>query len=248
MSSSYTPRYYSAFGGGSRSSALVLVPMLMEWFGPRSVIDLGCGIGEWLATFARAGVAEIRGVDGDYVDRAQLAIPEEAFQTHDFAAPYRPGRRYDLAMSLEVAEHLEEAQGEALVGSLVASADVVVFSAAPPHQAGVRHINRQWPPYWSRLFKRHGYAAIDVLRPRIWTDTRVDWWYRQNSVIYLREARVSDWPALAAHRVDEPLPLVHPEMLAGIVAWGMETELKYWTLWQETHGKPGAGDSPPPGS
>ena len=198
MSSSYTPRYYNAFGSGSRSSAEVIVPMLMEWFKPGSVIDLGCGIGEWLATFAAAGVKEIRGVDGEYVDRGQLAIADAVFQSHDLETPYRPGRRYDLAMSLEVAEHLDEPQGEALVAALVESADVVLFSAAPPHQAGVRHINRQWPPYWSRFFKKHRYAAVDALRPRIWTDTRVDWWYRQNTVMYVLDSRVGEWPALAA--------------------------------------------------
>ena len=51
MSSSDTPRYFNASGSGSRSSAEVVVSMLMDWLKPASVIDLGCGTGKWLATF-----------------------------------------------------------------------------------------------------------------------------------------------------------------------------------------------------
>ena len=234
MSNAYTQRYFGNFQSTSRSSAEVVVPQLMQWFSPASVIDLGCGVGQWLAAFAAAGVRDIRGVDGNYVDRAQLAIGPSEFTAHDLAQPYRPERRYDLAMSVEVAEHLEPAQGAALVGALVEAADVILFSAAAPHQAGVRHINCQWPAYWSRLFQAHGFAAIDAIRPRIWNDARVDWWYRQNVLLYVRENRLPQWPFLAPYRTDEPLALVHPKMLEGIFNWGMEAERKYWALWQES--------------
>jgi SAM-dependent methyltransferase len=234
MSDAYTQQYFGAFQSSSRSSAQVVVPLLLDWFAPASVIDLGCGVGQWLATFAAASVKEIRGVDGDYVDRQQLAIPAQQFTAHDLSQPYRPQQRYDLAMSVEVAEHLQPAQGAALVRSLVEAADVVLFSAAAPHQAGVKHINCQWPAYWTDQFRGHGYAAVDALRRRIWNDTRVDWWYRQNALLYIRQDRLARWPFLASDRTDQPLPLVHPQMLEGIVNWGMEAERKYWDLWQQS--------------
>ena len=105
MSTIYTPAYYGTFQSTSRSSAQVIVPYVMEWFSPSSVIDLGCGMGEWLAIFQSAGVREIQGIDGDYIDRNQLAIPATAFRAHDFSTHYGESRRYDLAMSVEVAEH-----------------------------------------------------------------------------------------------------------------------------------------------
>src|SRR5215213_9197586 len=122
----YTPKYFGNFRSTSRTSAEVVVPQLIEWFSPHSVIDLGCGTGQWLAAFQAAGVADIRGVDGTYVDISQLAIASSAFQAHDFATPFRPSRRYDLAMSVEVAEHLEPQHGAALVRSLVEASDVIL--------------------------------------------------------------------------------------------------------------------------
>ena len=175
MSTIYTPAYYGTFQSTSRSSAQVIVPQIMEWFSPASVIDLGCGMGEWLAVFQSAGVREIQGVDGDHIDRNQLAIPATAFRAHDFSTPYGESRRYDLAMSVEVAEHLSPEQGSAFVRSLTELSDVVLFSAAVPHQAGSQHVNCQWPAYWSRLFSQRGYLAIDAIRTRIWSDPKVDW-------------------------------------------------------------------------
>jgi SAM-dependent methyltransferase len=241
VSTIYTPEYYSTFQTSSRSSAQVIVPRVMEWFSPSSVIDLGCGMGEWLATFQATGVTEIQGVDGDYVDRNQLAIPEFAFKTHNFIEPYSGNRRYDLAMSVEVAEHLDPEHGTSLVHSLTELSDIVLFSAAAPHQPGRHHVNCQWPVYWSRLFSERGHVAIDAIRPQIWSDSRVDWWYRQNLLLYVLESRLPGWPFLKVYRRDEPMALVHPEMLARIIEWGAETEQKYWDLWKLYEHKNSAG-------
>jgi hypothetical protein len=211
----------------------------MQWFAPRSAIDLGCGRGEWLAVFQASGVAEIQGLDGSHVDPNRMAIPASAFVTHDFTQPYRGERRYDLAMSVEVAEHLEPAAGAALVHSLTDLSDVVLFSAAAPHQAGVHHVNCQWPVYWSRLFRERSYVAVDAIRRRIWNNSAVDWWYRQNLLLYIRDARLKSYPVLAVDCTEEPLALVHPEMLRSILEWGLELDRKYWQLWRE-HQPPSA--------
>ena len=248
MADTYNAKYYGAFRSTSRTSAEAIVPELVRWFAPASVIDLGCGVGEWLGVFQAAGVRDIAGVDGTYVDRGQLAIAGDAFAAHDLATPFRASRRYDLAMSLEVAEHLKPGEGAELVNALVGAADVVLFSAAAPHQAGVRHVNCQWPGYWSQLFRSHGYATFDAIRPRFWNDARVDWWYRQNTLLYVSEAVLPKWPFLAAFRADDPLALVHPEMLSGIVRWGLEADRKYWDLWREHQAKSGddaCGDPAP---
>jgi hypothetical protein len=240
-SSVYTPEYYRVFQSSSRSSADVIVPPVMDWFSPASVIDLGCGMGEWLAAFQAAGVTEIHGVDGDHVDRDQLAIPEFTFKTHDFAEPYRENRRYDVAMSVEVAEHLDPEHGASLVRSLTELSDVVLFSAAAPHQPGLHHVNCQWPAYWSGLFSQRGYVAIDAIRPQVWSDARVDWWYRQNLLLYVLESRLPHWPFLKAYRRDEPMALVHPEMIARIVEWGADNEQKYWDLWKVNQDRSSTG-------
>ena len=92
------------------------------------------------------------------------------------------------------------------------------------------------------LAEKGGYATFDAIRPRFWNDARVDWWYRQNTLLYVSEAVLPKWPFLAAFRADDPLALVHPEMLSGIVRWGLEADRKYWDLWREHQAK--SGDDP----
>jgi 2-polyprenyl-3-methyl-5-hydroxy-6-metoxy-1,4-benzoquinol methylase len=80
--------------------------MIIAAVQPNTVIDVGCGVGTWLAVLAENGVADVWGIDGDYVDRALLEIPEERFLPHDLTKPVRLERRFDLVLCLEVAEHL----------------------------------------------------------------------------------------------------------------------------------------------
>src|SRR5204862_3532668 len=144
----------------SLRSARAVVPLVMELVRPASVLDVGCGLGTWLAAFAEAGVADFLGMDGDYVDRAKLKIPAERFRAADLTNPPSPGRTFDLAVCLEVAEHLPEKASPRLVELLATAAPVVLFSAALPGQGGTRHINEQWPAFWQRLFAARGFVRL----------------------------------------------------------------------------------------
>jgi hypothetical protein len=212
----------------------------MEWICPKSVIDLGCGMGDWLSVFKEAGVEEILGIDGDHVPSEQLAIQQHEFVPHDLTNRFAPARQCDLAMSLEVAEHLPIESARPLIHSLTDLASVVLFSAAIPNQPGQHHVNCQWPAYWATLFRNRGYVAIDAIRLRLWNDSRVNWWYRQNIIVYASEKRLDQWPKLQALWHPDgvaPLPLVHPEMFVemyrNLVEWGADWEKKYWWLWGE---------------
>jgi SAM-dependent methyltransferase len=220
----YTQRYYDAFRDSSRASAEVVVPIVGDWLEPKSVIDLGCGLGSWLSVWNERG-CDVRGVDGPWIDRTMLAISEANFVVHDFSHPYQPDGTYDLAMSLEAAEHLPEKAGTALVHALTSSAPVVLFSAAVPGQAGKNHVNCQWPAYWSRLFAGQNFLVIDALRSMIWEDSRVDWWYRQNIMLYVARDHIDKWPALAALHSEgrEPPRLVHPEFLKAVLDWAAQS-------------------------
>jgi SAM-dependent methyltransferase len=236
----YDSAYYDGFRRGSLQSARVIVRLLREWVAPKSVIDLGCGTGDWLSVFKEAGVEDVLGVDGAHVERGQLAIPEHDFCPYDLTTPYSGGRRYDLAMSVEVAEHLPDESGRTLIRSLIDLAPIVLFSAAIPLQRGEGHVNCQWPAYWAVLFAERGYVAIDAIRFRLWGDARVDWWYRQNIVLYASENQIDRWPMLKAMRDPRcswPLPLVHPEMFQqvhqNLLEWGVDWERRYWQLWEE---------------
>ncbi|WP_306343104.1 methyltransferase domain-containing protein, partial [Escherichia coli] len=43
----------------------IIVPIIMNYFSPSSVIDIGCGTGNFLAEFKKFGVKDVLGVDGD---------------------------------------------------------------------------------------------------------------------------------------------------------------------------------------
>lgn len=221
LSGYYTPEFYATRLDGSRKSAEIIVPLILARVKARSVVDVGCGTGAWLAVFSANGISDFHGFDGEYVDRSILDIPASAFTPTDLSLPLRASRRFELAVCLEVGEHLPETSAATLVQSLVGLADVVMFSAAPPGQGGMNHINEQWPEYWAALFERHGYRALDCIRPGVWNNPEVDWWYAQNTFVYASEHALKTNPGLG--RMDTSLSnlsfhLVHPKSVDRLLA------------------------------
>jgi SAM-dependent methyltransferase len=212
-SAGYTPKYYASLDERTRRSAAEIVPIVIELVHPRDVVDVGCGIGVWLSVFQEFGVSDIWGVDGAWVDQAMLKIPAERFSAHDLGQALRLERKFDLAVSLEVAEHLSPHCAEPFVQSLTGLAPIVLFSAAIPFQGGADHQNEQWPEYWVDHFGRHGFTVIDCVRKRIWNNERVAWWYAQNTLIFARLDQLNRYPVLQReHELTSPWPLsvVHP--------------------------------------
>jgi SAM-dependent methyltransferase len=210
---SYNPAFFSKIVDGSLLSARQVVPELIQLLQPRSVVDLGCGTGAWLAAFQEKGIAEIQGFDGSYVDRKTLLIPQDRFQPHDLTQPLRLDHKFDVAISVEVAEHLPASAAATFIESLTALSDVIVFSAAIPLQGGEHHVNEQWPEYWRDLFQARGFKVIDCLRRKFWDNRDVERWYRQNLLLYVKEDRLRTSPQLQAEyekTKDAPLALVHP--------------------------------------
>jgi hypothetical protein len=206
----YDSEFFAAHRDESRRSAELILAHVFEWLRPASVVDVGCGLGTWLAVAGELGVRELLGIDGDYVDRDELVIPPDLFEAHDLAASLRLGSRFDLAMCMEVAEHLPPDRGASFVADLASLADAVLFSAAIPLQGGENHVNEQWPSFWVSLFTEHGFEAFDAVRPLVWEEPEVKWWYRQNTFVAARGE-----PAAAMAEVVAPRPpphLIHPEL------------------------------------
>src|SRR6267142_2976236 len=147
----YTKQFYEEHRDGAKRSAEVIAPLVLELLHPRSIVDIGCGDGNWLAVFCKLGVQDVLGIDGDYVERNLLQIPQNSFRSIDLSQPFNLGRTFDLAISLEGAEHLPAACAESFVKSLTRLAPFVLFSAAIPSQGGENHLNEQWPDVWASL-------------------------------------------------------------------------------------------------
>lgn len=217
----YGDAFYRQIRDGSSRSAKIVLPLVFPLLRPQSVLDVGCGDGTWLAVAQELGVDDVLGVDGDYA-RPELQIPESSFVAADLSTPLRLDRTFDLALSLEVAEHLPADSADHHVGSLTSLAPAVLFSAAIPLQGGVNHVNEQWPEYWADLFERRGFAAIDCVRSWVWRDADVEWWYAQNTILYLSTERLAgaqDLAAVHARHGGRPLSLVHPRKYDTLVDW-----------------------------
>jgi len=188
--------FFTQIREGSRCSAEAIVPLALELVHPQSVVDVGCGIGTWLAVFKEHGVEDILGIDGDYVDSAMLEIPAERFLAADLSKGFGVNRRFDLAVCLEVAEQLPPECAKTLVDSVTNLAPIVLFSAAIPFQGGTHHVNEQWPDYWAKRFQERNYVVIDCLRKRIWSNPNLDWWYAQNILLFARRDHLERSAAL----------------------------------------------------
>ena len=209
----YTSVFFDTIRGGSKRSAQTVVPIVLQMLQPKSVVDVGCGDGTWLSVFRELGVSDVVGLDGDYVDRRQLQIPQDQFSAKDLSSPFDLPRTFDLAMSLEVAEHLPPQSAVCFVDSLTQLAPLVLFSAAIPLQGGTQHLNEQWPDYWAALFRARDYMPIDCIRGRIWGSEQVEWYYAQNLLLFAKASCIRENLGLRREYEKtnpQQMALVHP--------------------------------------
>jgi SAM-dependent methyltransferase len=212
----YDYGFYEDQVGGSLQSAREVLPVVLSLIKPRSVVDVGCGMGTWLSAFREQGIEDVIGLDGEYVNRNNLLIPSERFIPHDLTTNLALKRTFDLVMSLEVAEHLSEEFAGGFVKQLVSLGKAVLFSAAIPGQGGTHHVNEQWPEYWRALFAEHGYVPVDCLRQKIWSNRKIQVCYRQNIFFYVEKEYLQNSPILLKEQAryeEQPFSLVHPDML-----------------------------------
>jgi SAM-dependent methyltransferase len=210
----YDAAYHVALQAGSRRSAAAVLARVQALVAPSSVVDFGCGSGGWLAEVGALGITDRAGVDGPWVGSETLEIDPVLFISADLSAPLDLGRRFDLALCLEVAEHLPKVAAPIIIDTLCAHAPVVVFSAAIPGQGGEGHVNEAWPSYWRDLFAARGFDGFDVLRAPFWQDGTVEPWYRQNLLIFVERHHLACDGKLARRLRDAiaaPLDIVHPE-------------------------------------
>lgn len=192
-------------------SAALLVPTIMKLIpATRSALEVGCGSAAWLSLFERHGVSDVVGIDGKR--HPQLHIADASFVEHDLSQPFTSDRRFDLALSLDIAERLPADRAPGFVDDLCRTSDIVLFCAATPSGKSIGANNR-WPSYWSRLFEAAGYACVDCLRPLIWADSRIDWRYAQGLLCFVKAERLAGLPLLnaAATLPAAMRDLVHPE-------------------------------------
>ncbi len=186
----YDRSYFTAVTRSALVSARQFLPAALSVLPnrPRSVADFGCAEGAWLSVLQEINPqTEIFGVDYASAVTGTLIIPPDRFHAADLEAQIDLGRKFDLVISLEVAEHLKPEAAETFVATLTRHSDQIIFSAAIPGQGAATHFNCQWPSYWRALFKKHGFACFDTIRPLIWENEEIEFWYRQNALLFVRD-------------------------------------------------------------
>jgi SAM-dependent methyltransferase len=183
----YDASFYENQVADSLRSARIYLKYLWCIFQPASVLDVGCGRGAWLKACHELGSGKLLGFDGEWNNQSLMIDSAIHFQSIDLNKPFSVSGKVDLAMSLEVAEHLEPATAPQFVKCLADASDTVLFSAAYTKQGGMNHINEQPHTYWARLFAAQGFVPFDLFRPVFWDDGDVCFWYRQNAFLYVKK-------------------------------------------------------------
>jgi SAM-dependent methyltransferase len=197
----------------NQQASAKLCSYINSLFHPESVLDVGCGTGNFLASFKSLGAKRVLGLDGDWVDRDQRSqfLSDDEFKCVDLKRPQALSETFSLTLCLEVAEHLPSEAANDLIDLLCSSTDIVVFSAAIPWQPGQNHINLKWPEEWATLFRKKGMLVSDQIRYKLWDDDGIPWWYRQNIFIAYRDSAI---PKVEFPPTEKLLPLVHPKLLS----------------------------------
>jgi len=189
-------------------SADRILRLTYDLLSPTSIADVGCGDGTWLKAAYNLGVRDLTGFDHAASALAGEFPEGSAVRDVDLETGFTPGRTFDLTLCMEVAEHLAPEVAELLVSDLTSASKAVLFSAAIPFQSGVNHINERPQSYWVSLFQQCGFRCLDVIRPAIWTDNNIAWWYRQNCVLFVPKDRTINADSMVNGAI---LDLVHPD-------------------------------------
>lgn len=194
------------------SDPMIIVPLIIELFNPKSVVDIGCGIGTFLHIFNEMGVQDLLGLDGVWVNKKELSknISLDYFKEIDLEKGIHLERKFDLAICLEVLEHVDSKYSDIVIKNITELSDIIIFSAAIPGQVGQNHVNEQWLEYWEEKFSNNGFKFHDVFRPIFWNNEELAVWYKQNMFLVVRDNLKIDFDIIHKHFDTRIKNYIHP--------------------------------------
>lgn len=219
MSTQYDKSFFVNRRSLTQASAQIILNIIFPILKPNSVLDIGCATGIWLAEAINNGAGLIQGIDGPWVPVDELEISRDNFVTHDISeSPPDIKEKFDLALCIELAEHLNPTAGGQLVERLTKISDSILFSAAIPGQGGTGHVNENIQSYWQKIFASHNFSCFDLIRPLLWSNSQVNVIYKQNMLLYVKKGTLSylklQEAGLTSQIIEKPYELdrVHPEL------------------------------------
>ena len=189
----YNDGFFESLKQINLTQAQTIVPIICSLVDFNSVIDFGCGVGCWLKAFGEyKQISNIKGLDGEWLRGKELLIDRDLVEYRDLSKEIRLDNRYDLVVSVEVAEHLPENAADIFIDNLTNAGNLILFSAAIPWQGGTGHINEQWPEYWENKFSARSFDCYDVIRPLCWDKDEAGI-YRQNLMLYIKRSEAEKY-------------------------------------------------------
>lgn len=212
----YDKGFYDVQMDWSLQSAQIVIPFILEKLKSvniRSCVDFGCGVGAWLfAVRDHIKAVDVLGLDFGEPAKEQLKINPGEYRKTDLSEPVILDKKYDLCISLEVAEHIDPAKADVFIDNLTKASDIILFSAALPGQGGTGHVNEQRLSYWVEKFAQRGFELYDIIRPHFWYNEVVKAHYRQNMVMLCKRGGEG---YVEPVKIDNfPIDIAHPEILA----------------------------------
>lgn len=224
MEENYTSEFYDQMQDRNTRTAMEIMPYIIEKLNPSSIVDIGCGRGIFLSVAKKIDKnVSVLGIDGDYVEREKLLIDQDEFIAFDLKKELNLQKKFDVAISFEVAEHIEEEYSERFIQNIVKLSDVIVFSAAIPLQGGTNHVNEQYPSYWKKIFADCGYYCSDIIRRVFWNNGTIEPHRKQNLMLYVKD-NLFDEVINKFNNIDNEsyLDVIHPQFFGKMQKYWME--------------------------
>lgn len=197
----YTIDFYESVNQRASETAKLVFEILNNYVRVESIVDAGCGSGAWIRTALEEGFEKAYGLDLtssiDLINKnpdfkAQLDSGRIKLIERDFVSnPISEFPKADLAVCLEVLEHLPPSTADSLVSRLTEASDFVIFSAAQPGQGGTYHINEQELRYWVDQFAKYDFEPFDPFREILSQSKFVPRFYSLNMLLMVSKVALS---------------------------------------------------------
>lgn len=147
-----------------------------------TVIDIGCGNGEYTLNFLNAGI-NCKGFDGN---PCTPTMTKGLCSVMDFSQPVDLGQ-YDLVLCLEVGEHIPAKYEQVLIDNICRSSkEYVVLSWGIEGQDGWGHVNCQNNDYVINEMNKRGFDYLPE-KSQVLRDAASAYWFKNTTMIYVRK-------------------------------------------------------------
>lgn len=192
----------------------VLKPVFNILGVPASLLDIGGGAGSWCATAKDLGVQRVCLVDACPPNQVIPELSHDEQVQANLEAGIPNMGRFDLAICIEVIEHLTDDAANRLIGQMASCTNFVLFSAAIPGQGGIGHISERFHDYWHAKFSLFQFETYDVVRPMLISSSDIASIHRQNLFLYAKKGcahSLADLPQIC-----EDMELIRAEHLKSL--------------------------------